>query len=93
MEKLMVSKEKLRELRKESNSLEPIIRIGKNGLTPSAYSEINKLLKKRKLIKLKFLTSFVSQFEKEDSIKDIAARTDSTLVCTAGNVFVLYKQN
>ncbi|MGB9636673.1 MAG: YhbY family RNA-binding protein, partial [Thermoplasmata archaeon] len=37
------------------NELEATVRVGKNGLTLSVINEIKKQLKKRKVIKIKFL--------------------------------------
>ncbi|MGC8912780.1 MAG: YhbY family RNA-binding protein [Thermoplasmata archaeon] len=39
------------------NELEATVRVGKNGLTLSVINEIKKQLKKRKVIKIKFLKS------------------------------------
>ena len=44
-------------LKKEAKILEPILRIGKNGMNDSIILEIEKLLKKRKLIKIKVLNN------------------------------------
>ena len=48
----MIDKQKLYELKSKSRTLEPVVRIGKNGLTDGMIKEIIIHLKKRALIKV-----------------------------------------
>jgi RNA-binding protein len=77
------------ELRKQARNLDPIIRIGKNGLTEGVLNQIKLALEKRKLIKIKFLKSY------EESVDDAATKIASELHCTLinkiGKVVVLAK--
>ena len=47
----------MNDLRKKAKNLEPVLRIGKNGINDNVLAETRKLLKKRKLIKIKILNN------------------------------------
>ena len=71
----------LTSLRKRAILLEPAVRIGKKGLTPSVISEIDVLLSKRGLIKVKMLRASIdagSDNEAEDASDDGPEITSST---------------
>ena len=72
--------------------LEPILRIGKSGLTQGVIDEIKIQLKKNKLIKIKLLKSFLEGKDKKELAKEIAQKTDSELINQVGFVVVLYKK-
>ena len=77
----------------EARSLEPIVRIGKNGLTENLIKELKIHLKKRKLIKVKLLKSFIGEKNRKDLAKEIADKTDSKVIQQIGFVVVLKKQD
>ena len=72
--------------------MEPVLRIGKSGLTEGVIEEIKKQLKKKKLIKIKFLKSVLEDNDKKKFAKEIASKTDSELVQQVGFVIVLNKR-
>lgn len=78
-------------LRKKAKNLEPIVRIGKNGLNENVINQIKLALEKRKLIKIKFLKSY----EDIENVDKAAARICSELRCTlidkVGHVVVIAK--
>ncbi len=78
-------------LKEKAKTLEPVIRIGKNGLTESTIKEIKKQLNKKKLIKVKLLRSFINDKNKKQVAKDIAQETNSRIIDLVGFVVVLYK--
>jgi len=84
----MFSNNKLKE---RAKTLEPVIRIGKNGFTENIIKEIKKQLNKKKLIKIKFLRAFISDKNKKEIAKEIAQKTNSRLIDQVGFVVVLYK--
>ena len=75
-------------LRALAHSLDPYIIIGKNGLSSSSISSINKSLFDHELIKLRI---------KVGIIKDIAPlienKTQSFVVGTIGKIIILYKKS
>jgi len=70
-------------------AIEATIRVGKNGITDSLIEEIKKQLKKRKIVKVKMLTSFVKIKNKKEAAKEIALKTKADIVNMTGFVFVL----
>jgi RNA-binding protein len=64
--------------------------LGKNGLTEAFISQIEVLLARHELIKIKFLDF---KDEKRRISEEIAARTHAELVRVIGNNAILYKQN
>lgn len=83
---------KLNEIKDKSASLNPIVRIGKSGLTGSVIEEIKKHLKMKDVIKVKMLKSFIANGDKKMLAKSIAERTGSILVHRVGFVIVLARK-
>jgi len=79
----------IKQLRQQAKNLDPVIRIGKNGLNENVFAEIDKLLKKRKLIKIKVLNNCPD--EVEEIIPKCISKTSSELILKIGNVFCLYR--
>ena len=80
------------QLRSKAKALEPILRIGKNGLAENVIKELNSLLKEKNLIKIKLLKSSLDNKNKKELIKEIAGKTDSELIEAVGNIAVLYRK-
>jgi RNA-binding protein len=87
----MIERDELKKLRKNSLTLEPILRLGKNGLTQGVISEIKTLVKKRGMIKIKLLKSFVMQMPANIALEKILHETHAQLVQKTGNVIVICK--
>jgi RNA-binding protein len=83
----------IKELKASAKTLEPVLRIGKNGITDSLILELKKHLKKKKLIKIKILKSARGMADKKAFVNEIAQKTESELIELIGYVFVLYKKN
>lgn len=77
------------------HTLQPTIRIGKNGLTDKLIEEIKKQLKTKKTVKVKMLKAFIDTPEKKKHRKLIAAKIAEEakvkLEGMTGFVFVLKK--
>ena len=82
----------MKKLREKGHYLEPIIRIGKKGITDEVIKEISKQIKKKKLIKIKFLKSFLDKKERKETAREIAEKTDSKIIEQIGFVVVLWKK-
>ena len=80
------------ELKEISKNMEPILRIGKNGLTNGVVSEIDSQLRKRHLIKIKMLPAFLDTQDRRIIALKLAKKTDSKLVQQVGGVVVLYRK-
>jgi len=98
--------ETLSSLRKRAALLEPTVRIGKKGLTPSLISEIDTRLSKLGLVKIKILRASLGSDDedhdgskapsqtyltKDELIQDVVKKTNSALVQQVGMVFTLYR--
>ncbi len=68
------------------HTLEPIVQIGKNGLTETVIEEISKHLEKRKVVKIKCLKYFLDSIESEGSgsqkVKEVAKTLQERLNCS-----------
>jgi RNA-binding protein len=78
------------ELLRKAKILEPVLRIGKNGINDNVFSEVDKLLKKRKLIKIKVLPNCPE--DAEEIITKILDKSGSVLVLKIGKTFVVYRR-
>ncbi len=85
----------IKHLKTKGKQLEPIIRIGKSGITENVIMDLKKHLDKRNLIKIKFLRSYISTIDKAEAFKKITDLTDSVLIDSTGFVIVIakYRQN
>jgi len=78
-------------LREKGKHLKPTVWLGKNGLTQTQLDEINKQLKKRRLIKVKILKSLRENIKRKELAAEIAEKTNSTLIDVVGSMVVLKK--
>ncbi len=83
----------INKLKAKAMGLEPIVRIGKAGLTESVLIEIKKQLKQKNLIKIKVLKSFAKGKEKKTIAELLSKRTGSLLVHNVGFIIVLAKKS
>lgn len=86
------TKDQDKKLKKEAQALKPLIQIGKNGLTSTSIEQVNRLLKKRKLVKVKFLKSFLGDHNKKEAAEKLAELTGSKIIYATGFVVALYKR-
>lgn len=88
----MLTNKKIKELRKKSKIIDPVIRIGKNGLTANILKEINKHLEKDKLVKIRVLKSCSNDLSIEIIIMKIMKNVESCLLIDSiGSTFSIYK--
>ena len=76
----------------KAQHIQPILRIGKSGVTEGLIEEIKRQLKKRKLIKIKLLRSALDGKDKKEMAQEIADKTRSELINQVGSVIVLSKK-
>jgi RNA-binding protein len=79
------------ELRHDAKTLEPTLRIGKFGLTDNVHVEVEKLLKKRRLVKIKILNNCPVE-DKDDLIDKVVSKSQTVLVSKIGNIFTIYRE-
>jgi RNA-binding protein len=78
-------------LRALAQKTEPILQIGKGGLTDNMIKQYGEALEARELIKITVLKS--SEFSPKEAADEIALKTGADVVQVIGNRFVLYKES
>lgn len=78
-------------LRSQGNSLDPVVHIGKDGLSDSVLSQLNEALDDHELIKVRVLEN--SGSEMRATADKIADRCSAEIVQIIGSVFLIYRQN
>jgi RNA-binding protein len=84
--------EEARKLRDKARSLEPLVRIGKNGITDAMVVHIRRMLLKRRLVKVRFLQSFMEENDIKEVASTLSRLTGSVLIDRTGFVVVLYRE-
>jgi RNA-binding protein len=79
-----------RRLRAMAHALDPLIRIGKNGLTEGVTKAIERALTDHELIKIRYIHR---KNEREELTALIAQRTQSHLIDQIGNTAILYRRS
>ena len=77
-------------LRSQAHHLEPVVLIGKNGITDGTLKTVNTALNTRELIKIKFREY---KDEKQSLSPKIAKLTESHIVGIIGHTVILFRQN
>ncbi|MGN0497139.1 MAG: ribosome assembly RNA-binding protein YhbY [Lachnospiraceae bacterium] len=72
-------------------TMDPIINVGKNSVTPELIQSVDEAIKKRELIKLSILKNCLD--DPKEIANTIAERTKSQVVQVIGKKIVLYKRN
>ena len=78
-------------LRSMGQKLEPVVMMGKEGVTPTVVQAAQEAIKKRELIKGRVLQNCME--EPEDAITMLAERADVNLVQIIGRNGLLFKRN
>jgi len=89
MEKKLKGSQRKR-LRELAHGLDPVIQIGKRGVTDEVMRQIDNVLTDHELIKIRF-NDFKE--EKKDLSARIAEETGSELVGMIGNIAIFYREN
>ena len=82
----------IKEQRAKAQLLHPAMQIGKSGITAGLITELKKQLKLKKLIKIKFMKSFIEDKDKKKVAAELAKKTNSIILLQIGNVVVLAKK-
>lgn len=83
-----LSNAEIRDLKARAQKLEPVLHLGKNGLSESFLQSVDRALTDHGLIKIKFAAF---KEEKKTMAPQIAEKTDSVLVMRVGNVAVYFR--
>ena len=86
---MSLSNPQIRKLKSLAQRLEPVVYIGKAGVTDELLASVEQALNDHELIKIKF-TAFKE--ERKSLAAEMATRTHSELVWIVGHVTVLYRE-
>jgi RNA-binding protein len=78
----------LRKFKAAAQHLEPMLKVGKAGLTPGFIRSVDVALTQHELVKIKFAEF---KAEKKELAPQLAERTASHLIMRVGNVMVLHR--
>ena len=65
--------------------------VGKNGITPSLLSEVNAVLKKRKVIRVKILTTCIKSCDKHELAESLKSACRAKKATLRGHTILLEK--
>lgn len=88
---MSLSEDQKRQLRKIGHTLKPTVMIGNNGLTDAVCNEIEHTIDHHELIKIK--VGGCERTERDEMIKTICERIDSTLIQRIGHVALIFRRN
>jgi RNA-binding protein len=80
-----------RHLRALGHALDPIIAIGKHGITESLVKETARALLTHELIKVRVQTE--APVDRKDAAHELATATDSSVAQVLGRTFLLYRRH
>ena len=86
----MTSKERA-QLRGQANTMQPILQIGKNGLSENSIKQIDDALEARELIKITVLET--AGESTRDLAHEVAKEVNAEVVQVIGSKFVLYRKS
>ncbi len=70
------------------HAMQPSIRIGKSGITDNVVKQIIAIIKKKKVIKVKFLPSAIKD-DKKALVNELAEKTHTRIIHKVGFIVVL----
>ncbi len=78
-------------LRGLGNALDPVMQIGKDGISENVLTGVNLLLEARELVKIKVLKN--CDMEAKEMANLIAEKFQAEVVQVIGNIMILYKKS
>ena len=77
-------------LRSQAHHLEPVVLIGKNGITDGTIESIDRALEARELIKIKFREFKDKKLSLSEKITEL---TNSQVIGVIGHTVIIFRQN
>ncbi len=81
----------LRHLRALGHALDPVIAVGKNGVTEALARETVRALEKHELVKVRVMQE--APVDRHEAAEQLAERTGASLAQVLGRTFLLYKRH
>lgn len=81
----------LRHLRALGHALDPVVAVGKQGVTDALVEQTERALATHELIKVRVMRE--APLERAETAEELAGRTGAVLAQVIGRTFLLYKRN
>jgi RNA-binding protein len=78
-------------IRKQASKIDPLMRIGKDGISDNVIQSLNDLFRKRELVKVKLLQNTESEIR--EAAEKLSEGAGAKVVHIMGKTIVLYKEN
>lgn len=78
-------------LRGEANSMNPMLQIGKDGITEAVIDQVEETIASNELIKIRVLDN--SLYGTKEAAYEIAEAVDAEVIQTIGSVIVIFRQD
>jgi RNA-binding protein len=88
---MSLSGKQRRFLRAQAHALEPVVSLGKEGITPSLVGAVNEALLTHELIKVRVLES--APLERQEVAEQLPGEAKAELVGLIGRIVILYKRH
>ncbi|MFA5528294.1 MAG: ribosome assembly RNA-binding protein YhbY [Peptostreptococcales bacterium] len=87
----MITSKQRSYLKALGNRLDPVVHIGKEGVTPNVLQQIRDVLEARELIKVKLLDT--SLLDAKETANEVCEKVRAEYVQSIGNKFIIYKES
>ncbi|RME30952.1 YhbY family RNA-binding protein, partial [Candidatus Woesearchaeota archaeon] len=74
-----------------ARTLQPIMSVGKNGITQGTVQLLDRELEQKQLVKVKLLRAFTQDHNRKEAAAELARFTKSRVVLAVGNTIVFYR--
>ena len=90
----LTSKQRKR-LRGLAHALEPLVHVGKSGVTDELVAQLDRALDAHELVKVRFLDvrALEGKAEKAELVAELCARTGAEAAGTVGHVAILFREH
>ena len=87
----MITTKQRAQLRGLGNALEPVMQIGKDGISENSVETINALLEARELVKIKVLPT--APLTPKEMMVEVCEKTGAEPVQVVGSVLIVYRKS
>lgn len=91
MEEYMITTKQRAYLRGLGNALDPVVQVGKEGLSENLITSVNLLLEAREIVKIKVLKN--CDLTAKEVANSLSSATNSDVVQVIGAIIILYKKS
>ena len=78
-------------LRGLANTMNPILQIGKDGISEAVIEQVDETIESKELIKIRVLNNCM--YGTKEAAYELAEAVDAEVIQTIGNIIVIFRQN